>query len=395
MKNGIFKVEKKILELVEENLHLIVLALAVVFGIAVRLAGADYVSGDYYYFLDGWFEEIRENGLAQQVGNYNLAYQFCIWLLTKLPWDSLYAYKILSCIFDFGLAFGAGLAVYAVAGKRGRWRAITAFCAVLLSPVVVINSSVWAQCDAIFTFFAVMAIVALIKEKYISSMILLGVSIAFKLQGVFFLPAFLLVWFIRKRFSVCYFAIIPVALVLSGLPTAFFGRNLLEVFDIYLNQTGTYPYMAMNYASVWNLLLDVNEVSSYELMKVPSIALAFSVVIGYAVYFIKEHFHADGENVLYMAFLLTFACVLILPAMHERYSYGYEVLAICIAVLRPKTAPLCVGLHVVALASYSPFIFGQTPVPFASLALINIGLLVAYSAVLIGEMKSTRGQSKS
>lgn len=386
MRSRIFECEKRFLRFFEENVHWVVFALACLVGVVIRFPGCDFISGDYYWWLGPWYEEITQNGIYEQVGNYNLVYQFFILLMTKLPMPGLHAYKLLSSIFDFGLAFGAWWLTRTLVGKENKWAPLTALAVVLVSPAVVINSSVWAQCDSIFTFFVVLSLTCLVKEKYPWSMALLGVALAFKLQAIFFLPAYILVYFIRKRFSALNFLIIPVAMIATGLPTVFFGRNPLDVFSIYFNQVATYPYMSMNYPSFWQLVTDVNSYEYFMILNLPALGLTATVLVALALYFINKRISANGENAVYMAFILVYACVLLLPAMHERYSYSYEILAICIACNNRRTIPLCISLHLVTLASYTPFLFGTTPIPFTTLAVINIVTFVGYVYVLVKGM---------
>ena len=55
-----------------------------------------------YSCLVPWFDEIKDMGgicaLSEQVGNYNLLYQTIISLMTYIPMDDMYLYKIFSCI---------------------------------------------------------------------------------------------------------------------------------------------------------------------------------------------------------------------------------------------------------------------------------------------------------
>ena len=92
------KFEKKILDLADQHLPLLLAALCTLLGIAVRVSLRDVVSGDYQAFLLPWYDAISANGLSRQVGDYNFLYQFIIWIFTKIQIPSLYAYKICSCI---------------------------------------------------------------------------------------------------------------------------------------------------------------------------------------------------------------------------------------------------------------------------------------------------------
>ncbi|MBR6909140.1 MAG: hypothetical protein IKN35_02485, partial [Lachnospiraceae bacterium] len=61
-------------------------------------------------YLLGWFGQIEQLGrihaLNTQVGNYSVAYQTLIAIMTYININPLYQYKMLSVIFDYVLAFG-------------------------------------------------------------------------------------------------------------------------------------------------------------------------------------------------------------------------------------------------------------------------------------------------
>ena len=103
------KLEKNLLLWIDKHMPLLLAILFTVLGILARVALRDVISGDYKGALSVWFDKIAQNGLYKQIGDYNVAYQLLIWLLTKLHHNSLYLYKISSCIFDFALAITAGI----------------------------------------------------------------------------------------------------------------------------------------------------------------------------------------------------------------------------------------------------------------------------------------------
>jgi len=140
--------------------------------------------------------------------------------------------------------------------------------------------------------------------------------------------------------------------------------------------------MSLNYPSIWQLVLKPMDVYQYTYLKTTSICLTVAILLVVMVYWIKKRLSTDGENLLIMAFLLTYLCVLFLPAMHERYSYIYEILAICLAVLRPKTIPICCALHVVTLLSYASFLFGIVPIALPVLSIFNLLIFGLYFFVL-------------
>ena len=135
------KFEKRIVDYISQHLIPISFIVVTVLGILIRIPLRGLVSNDASRFLLPWYEEILENGIGSQVGNYNFPYQFAILIMTKLPLKPLYAYKLLSCGFDFLLAIVCAMMVYEITKKWSR--TLLAYCAVLLSPVVFLNSAAW------------------------------------------------------------------------------------------------------------------------------------------------------------------------------------------------------------------------------------------------------------
>lgn len=378
--------EKKLLEWIEKHVIVLFLLGTTLLGLLVRYSLKDFLTTDSTGCLLPWYDEIKMagglSGLKEQVGNYNLLYQFLIALLTYIPINPLHGYKMLSCLFDYLLAGGAAYLVWILADGDRRMKAAVAYAAVLLSPVVFLNSAAWAQCDAIYVFFCIAVLLALIKERYAAAFVFLGVAFAFKLQAVFLLPAVLFFYFVKRKFSVLYFAVVPAVMCVLGLPGVFMGRSLADVFTVYFEQTDYYRSMYINYPSFWVLLENANTDRFYLDMKHGAIAVTVIVLSILMLLWLRKKVEPTGEHLVYMAFLLAYTCVLFLPAMHERYGYLYEILAIVTALLYKKTAPLAVGLILLSLSTYGWYLFEHT-VDMTLLAVWNVLIYLGY-AVLLG-----------
>lgn len=388
------KLERKLLDWVDRHLQIIVLAVFCVLGLLVRFPLRGHLSGDAYYFLLPWYDQIKANGLSQQVGDYNLLYQALISLMTHLPLKPLYTYKLLSILFDYVLATVAGMLTASVVKSDKLWKGTIAFGLVLFSPLVVLNSAAWAQCDAIYVSFALLSLLALLKHRHVTAMILLGLSFTFKLQAVFLLPLFLFVYYSRRKFSAILFLIVPLTMCAASLPSIFFGRELSDVFLIYFKQTSSYPYMAMNYPSVWLLLVNGMSPSAYDLLRVPSVIFTIVVLATLMIHWLRRKTAPEGLNMLIMAFLLSYTCVLLLPSMHERYGFIYEVLAIILAVRIPKTAPLCAGVVGISLCTYGSYLFRWESISLNTLAVLNLAIFIGYAWVLLREMNEQSLQNE-
>lgn len=374
------KQEKRIVGFIMDHMILIAFVLVSVIGVLARLPMRDFVSGDSGYYLLPWYDEIASKGLWVAVGNYNFLYQSLIYLMTKLPMEPLYAYKLLSCLFDYLLSGVCALVVYSLTGKKQY--SLFAYCAVLLSPVVTINSALWAQCDSIYVFFIVCGLYLLMKERTLFAMCCFGMSLAFKLQAVFVFPALIMLYLITKRFSVLDFLMIPLTMIVISLPMVFWGRSLMELLEVYLEQTTTYTMIAINYPSLFSLVGG----ESYGVLKDYAILLAITALGLLLVFVSGQKIEMTNENMVILLFLSAFTCVLLLPAMHERYGYVYEILAWILVFLVPKTLPLCIGLQLLSVRTYSSFLF-QTGINLAALGYANIAIYVIYLWILLKEMK--------
>ena len=372
---------KRCLAWIDSHISVIIVVGCTFAGMLVRYSSRGFVSGDLDSFLLPWFDVISEHGLYEQVGDYNFLYQFLIWMMTKAHIQPLYSYKMLSIFFDFLLAVIGARIVYNTVrentrvGNVEKWA--LAYCAIWLSPIVFLNSSSWGQCDSIYATFLLLSILLLYKKKHTLAFLMLGISFAFKLQAIFILPLFLYVYYVKREFSIFQFLYIFVAFFGLSLPLLLWGRNPMETVGVYVGQTGTYPAMFKNYPSFWCFLCADKAMEAYPYMKYPAITIAAFVLLLLMIFFQRKFATAKRESLIMLGFLFVFTCVLFLPAMHERYGYVYEILAILLVFMIPKTLPLCLGLHIISLNTYGYYLYG-TPVNYQVLTFLNFGIYLFY-----------------
>lgn len=231
------------------------------------------------------------------------------------------------------------------------------------------------------------------KEKHNWALCLLGIGFAFKLHTVFALPVFLFVYFVQRKFSIVRFALVPASMLALSLPLVFWGRNIGDVFAIYANQTSSYQAMSMNYPSIWLFLCQARDATQYAFLKLPAIAVTVFVLALLMTNWIRKAYQPTGMNLYIMAFLLVYTCVLFLPSMHERYGYLYEILALILAVMQPKTIPLCVGLICISMNTYGIYLFGISGNWFI-LTCANVMIYGLYIWMLKWEMQRSISTSR-
>ena len=380
---------------VREHFVLITAIIYFLTGIIIRIALRDLHSGDTDLFLLPWYDEIKTGGgfaaLDHQVGDYNILYQTIIAMFTYLPIRPLYAYKLFSCIFDLFLAVLCARLVYELSDNNKGLGSLAAFGLVFLSPIVFIDSSWWAQCDAIYTFFGIAAVFLICRNHDLSAFCIFGISITFKLQAIFLLPGIIFTIFCRKKMHLIYTAIIPVIMIILSLPGISSGRSIADVFLIYFNQTSTYPTVTSNYPSVWSIIYDglklLTGISSEDMfvyIKYPAIILAFLSLAAFMLFWLIKKVELNTKNIIMMTFLLSYTCVIFLPSMHERYSFTYEILALITAFINRRTIHLAVTMYVITLNTYFSYFF-SFGIPLSILAAVNIFIYVRYIIILNSE----------
>lgn len=323
--------------------------------------------------------------LTTQVGDYNLLYQMIIYFLTYLPGDPIHLYKLLSVVFDFSLAAGCYAFIRKLTDEK---KALFGYALVLFLPTVWINSAVWGQCDSIYASFIIWGLYLLYCEKTNRAFVLFGLALAFKLQTVFIFPFIALFYFHgmmkKKRQIHLYHAVIMIGtVILTALPNLIAGRPITDLFTIYLKQTDEYAEITKNYPSVWNLLR-----LSYDTNKIWCIVLTGVLLLVLIAWFCREIEEFGAKQFLWSAFLLTYTCVLFLPAMHDRYGYLYEILAVLLAFTSGISWIAVAILQCLSLKTYMYFIY-QSPLNLEFLSFLNVLL---YGFMLYAFWRDLKGK---
>lgn len=384
------KVEKTIFDFIQKHILMIGFLAVTAFGIVLRVCGINYESGDYISFLHPWWNEIAlagVDGLRTQVGNYNIPYQIFICLFTQLNFTALYAYKILSIIFDFVLAVSSAMLVESFCKRKSKLKSFITYALVFCSLPVVFNSSFWAQCDSIYVSFILLAILYIRKEHSVASFVMLGLAFAFKLQFIFILPLFLFYYVLNRKVSILHFLIIPVVNIVMCLPAIFMGRNFLDTFTIYLEQTDYGKLIQMNFPNIYAFMCEGSNPENYYLLKTFSIVLTFVLLGAALVVMIYKKVDISNSN----SFLLTsiwtvFTCVMFLSSMHERYSYLLDILLIIYVMVTLKRVWLAVACNLISLSGYCSYLFLYRPLELKTTSIIYVAIYVYVTYIFVKEV---------
>lgn len=346
----------------------ILMAFGLAVTVAIRLQLLNYRSGDMNDFLLRWCDSIKETGLVQALKSgsidYNVPYIYFLWLVTKLPYDRVWAIKSLSILCDYGCALAAGLIVWRI--HRSALRAAATSFAILVTPTVVFNSALWGQSDMVYTAPLVAAVAATLGKRHATAAVFFGLAIAVKLQAVFLLPL-LGVWVLRKEFPWRPLLLIPLVFFLCLVPAWVAGCSLVDLLAIYPRQANHSTELTSNAPSIFVFLPNNAEwFSAFGLW----FAMAAIFMLALACIFTRARTTAS----LTLRQAATLACLtpFLLPYMHDRYVFLGDVMCVLYAFLRPKyfwVALLVIGA---SFASYFKFLFGNLPVSL-SIASLMLG----------------------
>lgn len=322
----------------------VVIIIAAIF---IRTIFLESASGDMKGCLIPWFNAIKQNGglqaLSEQTGDYNLLYQTIIALLTYIPANPIHLYKAVSIAFDFALAAVVARFCFVLASERysaSQCYAISllAYGFILFIPTVFLNSSQWGQCDAIYTTFCIMSLLCLYRNRLIKASIYFGIALAFKLQAVFIAP-FLCAFYLNYRLHIhkgfkakdALLFIIPIMVVwLSGIVAYCYGRNPLDTFPIYFKQIDIYHNISLNCPNFWGLFITLPYKTKQILIN-PSLAICFTVLLCGLFYTLKHKLLNNHSNFLVTATWFTWTAVMLLPKMHERYTFMIDILLVLLS----------------------------------------------------------------
>lgn len=376
MFNRVEKYENAIKDNLLKNKLLLFNLLVTIIALLVRLSLIKFQTGDYIGFLHPWMTEMKRSGgllaLGKQIGDYNVLYQFLIALGSYLPLNDLYLYKGLSIIFDFILAMGVGLVVQSLAENNKKIYFSFSYAITLLLPTVIFDSALWAQCDSIYATFIIFSIYFLIKNKYTYSFVFLGIAFAFKLQTIFILPVYLILYLVNHRIHIYYYLITLLTFWICGLPAFLVGRSVFSPFHIYMGQTGTYKSLFMNFFNLTGLLgSQANNLINYEaLSKFFILFTVFILLVGFMVFLIK--YQKNSLVFLELASWTVYTCVMFLPSVHERYSFLVDILLIILAFVNKRYIGIAIFEILNSFLGYTIYLFSSN---------INI-MLFSYISVL-------------
>lgn len=386
--------------------------------VAVRLIAAALSKGfgtDTACFAS-WADRIFRLGPAgfyspDVFTDYPPGYMYVLWVLGALR--SLFSIEYYSAAHLILLRLPAiicdavcGLLLWRESSKNCSERQALFICtAYLFHPVIILNSSVWGQVDAVFTLALLFMCLYLIRGKMLPAYIAFGVGVLIKPQTLMFAPVLLAAiidWVFLKDFSAKKFFtnLFQGLAVIAGMVVLCLPFGLSNVWEQYTSTVSSYPYAAVNACNLWGMF-GLNWISQDNtFLGIPYRLLGGAAIVAAVVFvlLLSRLNKKDTKKYPFLAAFLILTIYVFSVRMHERYMFSGLLLLLFAFVYKPsKLTFLCYGgfslMHFYNTANvlffYDPYNYDRkAPI----ILLVSAGMLICLSFLYFAVWRLYRGE---
>lgn len=328
------------------------LALAV-FAVLGRWWHWDFLSRDVAHFLYPWINHLGQhgfNGLATVEANYNPPYLYLLLIGKSLlpqasPEDVT---KLISTLFDVALALAAAAAIHKSAHSERR---LLLFFGVLALPTVWLNSATWGQCDAIYTFWLLVGLLLVERQRPLWASVAFSTAVAFKLQTAFAGPVLVAaLWAGRQRVAAVAAAVL--AYLAWMLPSVLAGHTWVGALSVYFQQATSESELSYGAPNLWTLAKYA--FANPQAQRVALIA-GLVIAVGFSLFWIAfslRLLRKSPQHVLALACTSAMVVPFLLPKMHDRYFYPADILTLVLAARDRRWIPIACLVQLGSLTAY-------------------------------------------
>lgn len=350
-------------------------AVLTLLAVGVRIFVRSFVAEDWSVYWSHWLSELEAGGfraLADDFYDYAPPVMYILYLITLLPINAMTAFKGLCCLLEFaGAAVIAGMVKECTGSRK---KAQLAYGIFLFLPTVILNASVWSQCDIIYTLLILCSVYFLMKDKTWTGMWFYSAAFAVKLQTLFIFPFLVILW-VRKRVDLKHFITIPVMYLLGILPAWLAGRPFGELIGIYAFQGSKDRWsLSIKFPNIYQIIGNNYFLDEYVGAGMYLILGILMLVLFYMAY---RRVRVTKEYVVLMVLFFGMLTTYFIPHMHERYLYLTDAFLIVYVMIRMKRFPLLIGASFVTVVGYAQYLTKNEPnVSYGVLAFLQLGILI-------------------
>ncbi len=291
--------------------------------------------------------------------------------------------KLPSMVFDI---LSAGL-IYKITAKHSKPSLPVVLASLyLFNPAVIINSSIWGQTDAVYTFFVIATLYTLCNKKTKTAYFLFSVAVFIKPQSLFYTPVIIFAVieqvfinnFSKKKFVQNLFAgVIAIGMIfVLSLP---FGIN--EVIGQYKNTLASYNYASVNAYNLWTALgLNWHELNPL-ISAAGYLAIAAIVAVSAKLFFSSKSDH----KYFYSSAFICFATFMLSVKMHDRYAFAAIALILCAfgISVRKNELFLYAGISSIQFLNYAHTLFYYDANTYYSSGYEKTAMIISFIALVL------------
>lgn len=386
-------IDKWLFNLIDNHLFEIGVFLLIVISVIIRIFFTPITdcSADYDTYYKTWTQTYKEigimKGLSQTIGDYYVPLNLVYALAALTPWEPYVAISAFSCIFEYiGAFFVYKLFAFLYPSVEKKIVILSSILCLFL-PAMMFNSSLWKQCDSIYVCFLIISLYYMVKDKASRAFIFLGIAFSIKLQAIFLIPLYLIIYIAKKSYSILQFLWLPLIFLIAGIPCIIAGRGIRATYFTYFAQMGEGTSecygMVSNFPNIYNFGLD----NYYDQLHVVAVLVVLAIMITSAIFCKanKDKLISNNGLLVYMGLWLIWTMLMFMPGMHERYDYFLVMIFTAYAVIvRRKMVLIAVILNVINIITYANAIFTSDIISIAAISIIYIAAYLFVTADLFG-----------
>jgi len=255
---------------------------------------------------------------------------YIFWMFGSLAkWLSLfgtrflvYAIKLPPNLFDAATAF----IIFIFLRRRLDFKpSLMATSFYAFNPAAILDTSIWGQYDAIYTFFLILSLVFILGSRPKLSVIAFTVAILTKPQSIALAPLILFLIIKKHGWKSLGTSILVSAVTILIIIIPFKWSNPANfLVDIYLGGYGGYPYTTINAFNIWAFGgFWKSDAQTFIFLDFFTIGwIMFGTLIAFSLYSLNKRFEDSKElQVLLSAFILFFGFFMLPTRIHERYLF--------------------------------------------------------------------------
>jgi len=320
------------------------------------------------YYMDigcfhSWFYTASKYGVREFYQNVWCDYPpfnvFIFWVFGNLAKhlslfeapSLIYIIKLPSNLFDLAISY---IIFHFLRKKMGdRW-ALMGAAFYSFNPSSIFNSSVWGQFDAMYTFFIMLSLTAILELKVKLSLASYALAVLSKPQALAFFPVLAL-------FVLCKFDSKGIITALVSFFSTFiifilpfkWGNPIDFILNLYLGGYGQYQYTSLNALNFWaSIGLNISDAIqilpylNYYIIGWTLFGAALVFILHYTQIYIKK---LDSSSFVYSTFLVFFSFFMFLTRMHERYLFPAVALSVLSLVYSKKLQLISIAVTLTSL----------------------------------------------